>query len=253
MNNVVYLTKKNSIRSKDIRYILNKVGADLRKRYDYDLLERTYMECMAINIDDSVAMRYLSDILTEREVLLLAPGRSVEAHKEAIGDFVNARKPVVVSINFIHDSIPSDYVYVSNVKRYTWLKNQKDFMLHKKIIASNIKRCPEDTTEYIISFSKLVKCGWEHMDNSVIMFLRLLDMFRVASIAIAGFDGYSFGNSGTPNYANYELELSNVREDPGRLNDEISNMLDDYMATRRHRARIEFLTESRFSSNLLEG
>lgn len=40
VNNIAYLTKKNSIRSKDIRYILNKIGAVPRKRYDYDLLEK---------------------------------------------------------------------------------------------------------------------------------------------------------------------------------------------------------------------
>ena len=38
VNNITYLMQKNSIRSKDIRYILNKVGAIPRKRYDYDLL-----------------------------------------------------------------------------------------------------------------------------------------------------------------------------------------------------------------------
>lgn len=253
VNNVAYLTKKNSIRSKDIRYILNKVGADSRKRYDYDLLEKTYMESMAADIDDSAAMGHLSYILTGQDVLLLAPGSSVAAQQDAIRAFVDDKGPVVVSINFIHEAISSDYVYVSNVKRYTWLRNQQAFVLHKKIIASNIKQCPEDATEYIISFPKLVKCGWEHMDNSIIMLLRLLDMFDVRSIAIAGFDGYSFGNDGAANYANTDLELSNVREDPGRLNEEISNMLDDYMATRRHRTRIGFLTESRFSGNLLEG
>lgn len=253
VNNVAYLTKKNSIRSKDIRYILNKVGADSRKRYDYDLLERTYMESMAADIDDSAAMGHLSYILTGRDVLLLAPGSSVVAQQDAIRAFVDEKRPLVVSISFIHEAIPSDYVYVSNVKRYTWLRNQRAFVLHKKIIASNIKQCPKDATEYIISFPKLVKCGWEHMDNSIIMLLRLLDMFDVRSIAIAGFDGYSFGNDGSANYANTDLELSNVRKDPGRLNEEISNMLDDYMATRRHRTRIGFLTESRFSRNLLEG
>lgn len=44
VNNIAYLTQKNSIRSKDIRYILNKIGAIPRKRYDYNLLEKTYVD-----------------------------------------------------------------------------------------------------------------------------------------------------------------------------------------------------------------
>ena len=252
VNNVAYLTKKNSIQSKDIRYILNKIGAVSRKRYDYDLLEKTYMECMASDIDDSTALNNLSDILAGRDVLLLAPGSSAVIQQQAIRAFADERKPVVISINFIHDAIDSDYIYVSNAKRYTWLKNHRDFILHKKIIASNIKQYADDSTEYIVSFPKLVKCGWEHMDNSIIMLLRLLDMFDICSIAIAGFDGFNFGHEGAANYANTDLELSNVRENPGSLNKEISDMLEDYVATRKHKTKIRFLTESRFSHIFLE-
>lgn len=253
VNNVAYLTNKNSIRSKDIRYILNKVGVDSRKRYDYDLLEKTYMECLASDIDDSETIHYLMDMLSGKDVLLLAPGNSVVKQEEVIKAFVDKIRPIVISVNFVHERIVPDYVYVSNVRRYAWLKNQQEFNIHKKIIASNIKQQSEDANEYIISFLKLVKCGWEHMDNSIIMLLRLIDMINVQSIAIAGFDGFGIGNDGIPNYAKVDLELFNVREDPGRLNNEISNMLDDYVATRRHKTKIIFLTESRFSRNFLGG
>lgn len=29
------------------------------------------------------------------------------------------KKPVLISVNFIHDKIDSDYVYMSNVRRYS--------------------------------------------------------------------------------------------------------------------------------------
>lgn len=61
VNNIAYLKEKNSIKSKDIRYILNKIGAIPRKRYDYDLLEQTYMDYVTSNIDDSQAMEVLKE------------------------------------------------------------------------------------------------------------------------------------------------------------------------------------------------
>ena len=53
VNNIAYLKNKSSIRYKDIRYILNKIGAQPRKRYNYDLLDSTYMNYINSDIDDS--------------------------------------------------------------------------------------------------------------------------------------------------------------------------------------------------------
>lgn len=63
VNNIAYLTQKNSIRSKDIRYILNKIGAIPRKRYDYNLLEKTYVDYTSSEIDDSKTIKELYDEL----------------------------------------------------------------------------------------------------------------------------------------------------------------------------------------------
>lgn len=92
----------------------------------------------------------------------------------------------------------------------------------------------------------LVKCGWECLDNSTILLLRLLDKLDVNSIAIAGFDGYDIAK---PNYAVEELELSNVRntEKSILLNKEIREMLTDYIGLRKSNCKIKFITDSRFA------
>ena len=82
------------------------------------------------------------------------------------------------------------------------------------------------------------------------MLLRLLDMLNAGSIALAGFDGYSYNADGSLNYVNKFLELSNVKENPMELNDEISAMLADYKATRVNDTPIHFLTPSRFADIL---
>lgn len=84
VNNIAYLTQKNSIRSKDIRYILNKIGDQECKRYNYDLLESTYMEYLHSDIDDTEALAYIQKVLQGKDVLVLVPGFSVTKEQERI-------------------------------------------------------------------------------------------------------------------------------------------------------------------------
>lgn len=250
INNIAYLTQKNSIRSKDIRYILNKIGSIPRKRYDYDLLEKTYLEYLNSDIDDSLAMSDLSQSLKDRNILLLAPGRSARTEQKPIQKYIQDNDAIVISVNFVHDAIVSDYIYISNRRRYSYWKNNVAFDNCHKIIASNIKQTADDSSETIISFNKLVKCGFDHVDNSTLLLLRLLDEIDVKSIAIAGFDGYSYDGNELKNYVSDELELSNVKDDPKGLNEDISAMLSDYKATRKKNCSIFFITESRFDEFL---
>lgn len=247
VNNIAYLTRKNSIRSKDIRYILNKIGTMSRKRYDYDLLEQTYLEYLASDIDDRVDMDKLSMRLKDKDILLIVPGRSAVAQKDQIEHFIDETVPVIISVNFIHDDIQADYVYMSNARRYAFWEQDPRFKTQEKIIASNIKRVADASNETIVSFNKLIKCGWDHIDNSALMILRLMDMFDVKSISIAGFDGYNYNDKNALNYATSDLELSNVRDDPNSLNEEIMAMLSDFIDTRIHNCKVSFITDSRFS------
>lgn len=248
VNNIAYLKQKNSIRSRDIRYILNKVGAEKRKRYDYDLLESTYIDYLRSEVDDSDGMTYLAEAIGGKSVLVLAPGRTIASYEEAINDYVCLHNPVVIAVNFIPDSIGIDYLYISNVKRYGYLYMSERFSQVKKILTSNIMT--EDDKNVIVSFTRLIKCGFSHVDNSTMMLLRLLDQLNVASIAIAGMDGYGSKNVST-NYANETLEVANTYDDPIALNQDISHMLRDYIETRKNDISLSFITPSIFS-NIIE-
>lgn len=244
VNNIAYLLKKNSIKSKDIRYILNKIGAISRKRYDYDLLEKTYMELLESDIDDSNSISCLHTEIGTRPVLVLVPGASVNEKEQEIMKYIEANNPIIISVNFHHANIKSDYVYLSNVRRYNSLKQEPRFQNVKKIMASNIDTNDVNGKVYTVSFSSLVKCGWEHLDNSTLMLLRLLDKLDVREIAIAGFDGYS---ADKVNYASEKLDLKSTKDNPVALNVEIQEMVDDYINTRIHQTTpISFITESRF-------
>lgn len=247
VNNIAYLTQRNSIRFKDIRYILNKIGAQPRKRYDYELLEQTYMEYLQSDIDDTQTLNNLREKLADKTVVVIAPGKTALDYSKEISAFIKENNAVAITVNFVHDTIAADFVYMSNVRRYWYWRNAPEFKVVNKIVTSNVVSEGDDQMA-VVSFARLIKCGWEHLDNSAIMLLRLLDVLSVGKIAIAGFDGYSY-NADT-NYANPYLELSNVKENPMELNDDISSMLEDFRQTRINPVPVEFITPSRFAEIL---
>lgn len=246
VNNIAYLKKKNSIRYKDIRYILNKIGAVPRKRYDYDLLDKTYIDYLNSDIDDSKAIAELKTSLGGKNIVLIAPGATAKTCADKINQYVTDNNAVVITVNFMYDDVKSDYMYFSNVRRYEYWKNDEKFSKVAKIVTSNVTTTPQ-SDETVVSFTNLVKCGWEHMDNSAILLLRLLDTLGVKAIAIAGLDGYDYKASDT-NYVSQEMELSNVSIESLLLNEEIKEMLKDFLDTKAGKEDIMFITPSRFES-----
>ena len=245
VNNITYLKKKNSIRYKDTRYILNKIGAVPRKRYDYDLLESTYMDYLNSEIDDSTTISKLTEELSDKNVVIVCPGPTASSYHEEIQKYVNENDAIVISVNFKYDKVKPNYIYFSNIKRYSFWSNDNTTADIPKILTSNITSNPNDN-EMVVSFINLVKCGWEHMDNSAILLLRLLDKLNVKSIAIAGFDGFNYDSNIAKNFASSELELANINSEGKLLNIEIAEMLKDFMETRTGKEKISFITPSRF-------
>ena len=253
VNNIDFLSKKNSIRHKDICLILNKLGANVRKRYDYDLLEKTYMEIMQADIDDKSVIQELQKEFGERTILVLLPGKTLEQEEKVIKRYIIQEKPVIISVNFMSDRYKCDYIYMNNVKRYKYWSNNENFLRAKKIITSNILQndCIENVK--IVSFTKLVKCGWDYLDNSALMLLRLLDIIDVAKIAIAGFDGFSNSEGEHTNYFKTDMEVLQTSKSAAKVNQEIREMLLDYKETRKNKEiEIKFLTPSRFENVFYE-
>lgn len=250
VNNISYLTAKAGISSRDINYILNRIGGDARKRYDYDLLEKTYMEYNGTIKDDKEEVELLKKSLQGKDILMLLPGHSIVTHKEEILNYCNDKNPVVISVNLLSHDYPINYVYFSNKKRYNYWRSASNFTKYKKIVTSNVTNI-ESKNQMILDFTRLVKCGWDQLDNSGILLLRLLDELDVASIAMAGFDGYSH-DTGSTNYMHKEMEKTRNTKNADKANRDVQSMLEDYMNTRQSNCPIQFLTPSRFEITQVE-
>jgi 4-hydroxy 2-oxovalerate aldolase len=240
VNNVTYLQKKASLRSSDVRYILNRLTADERARYYYARLDELYVERFSVDIDDSVDFAELRKITSGRPVLIVAPGQTATSHSEQIKTFIAAKKPVIISINFIPKDFEADYVYFNNARRYDYWKNAPQFFDKPAIITSNVAH--KNVNGFVISFLRVIKNGWNNFDNSAILLCRLVDLLGAGEIALAGFDGFSTNEN---NYAWSGLDKNSNTRDAVKTNQAIEQMFERFMKSRTVKT-VYFVTPSRF-------
>ncbi|MDE7433121.1 MAG: hypothetical protein K2N34_14575, partial [Lachnospiraceae bacterium] len=82
--NVNQLLKRHNIKSRDLRAIIESLSEEQKKRYDYSLLEKLYVEHFNNEVDDKKTIDKLNKELKGRKVLLLAPGKSLQNDKNTI-------------------------------------------------------------------------------------------------------------------------------------------------------------------------
>lgn len=246
VNNIAYLVNNHRTNAKDMRNIIESLCPEDRKKYDYDLLEEKYLSIVSRNVDDSGSAEQLRSSFFNREILLLAPGKSLINEKERIGKFIKKNNPLVIGVNALISDYSYDFVFFVNPARYEYAKmsDPSRFAIVQKIILSNIKTEP-GSKEYIIAFDHATKRGWEHFDNAVICCLRMLDWLGIEQVTIAGFDG--FKNVYNDSYADPLLPTLKTDNKWDELNEEIREMYQDFLDNAVSCRQIHMLTESCFA------
>ena len=98
--------------------------------------------------------------------------------------------------------------------------------------------------EFIVNYNLVIKRGWEHFDNAVILALRLLNKLDASDVYLSGFDG--FKTRYNESYADESLPTLNPDNKWDELNKEIRDMYRDLYESVKGRMNITFLTESIF-------
>lgn len=236
-NNIIYLTEKFRLDTKDIGQLLSMIDIDKRQRYDYDNIERLYIEYIADKVDDYETILKLKKMIGKKEVVILAPGNSLlEQWKEVETYLQNHGDAVVISVNFICD-IEGAYAFFANSKRYSRMNERKKG--NHVIVSSNIR---SDASNFVINYHSLINRGYKYFENSTIMLLNLLKRLEVNMISIAGFDG--FDENVSNNYMDASFQNERHVEDFALLNKEIKQMFAEYVEKVKEKCKIKFLTKS---------
>lgn len=141
VNNIAYLLKNHRTNSRDMRNIIEAMDPADRKQYDYDLLEEKYIENQNRIVDDEKTVEKLRGILSGREVLLVAPGKSTDTDYDKVQAYIKEHDPIVIGVNAVNTRYKYDYLFFVNSVRYDYAREVygDEFNSVPHIVLSNIK------------------------------------------------------------------------------------------------------------------
>lgn len=245
-NNILYLTEKFRLATKDIKYIISMIDPQKRMSYDYDNIQRLYQEYNNTKVDDSFALEELKKQLLGRNILLIMPGSTIVEYKNEISQYIEDNNAKVILVNFTDKEYQtSDYItFWGSKKRYDKYKEQ---CIHvKSVVTSNV--ATDNNEDLVINYDSYIDRTEEYSDNTSLMLLKVLQRIGITSFAIAGFDGFKEQGSYF-NENNYkEVRFSSKYDE---INKAISKLLKKYADSLDEISHIKFLTPSIFS-NILE-
>jgi len=231
-NYASFLIDKHSIGIAKIADILNKLTDEEKHLYKKENVEKIYHEEMAHAIEDSVAIKEISGKINNKNVLVIAPGSSVEKYSEQINERIKKDSPFVISLNFIPDNIVPDLVFVSNSKRFENLCTCQSMLA----VTSNIP-ISANKAIYVIDYDSLLS---GNLDISGIMILKLLVRIGVKKVMLAGYDGFTGGTD----YYNKSYENYLTPEAVNSQNTSMTELLKEISKT----LSFEFITPSMYEN-----
>lgn len=240
-NYASYLLDKQTISVKDIHNILIAMDDDKRAFYDKKYIEKLYLDYQKNIIDDTKAKEELKELLSDKKILILAPGKSLKTDKEKVKEYTKRENPLVISVNFITDVIPVDVAFIGNLKRFSSISQliDENDSLKKVIVTSNIRTEKLDKV-LKINYSDYINEDPIIADNSGVMMLNLLQKLGITDVALAGFDGFTVNRM--ENYFNADL-VNSAPSDELLLR---SNAISDRLQSLKQVMNIEFVTESMY-------
>lgn len=195
-NYAKFLVDKQTVPVEIINNLLQNIPNDKKSSYDSNLIKQIYLDNFSNSIDDSTTLDYLKNLLLDKKILILAPGKSLTREKEKINEFIKKENPFIISLNFIPKDYNENLVFVTNMKRFESLA---DYSM-PLIVSSNIENIPQQAK--IINFSSYLNNS-KMFDNVALMLFKLLIKIGIKNVSIAGLDGFS--NIPTENYVNNDL------------------------------------------------
>lgn len=233
-NYAIYFAEKNSLTEKSFNELLKQITTEDKLVFNEEKANKYYIEYQKNYLDDKEEINKLHDILSNKKILLIAPGISILDNKEKILKI--KEQCITITVNFNGKDFDPDFVFCSNMKRYVKIdSNTKS----KYIITSNMKEALK--YDYKINFSSYISDHSLINDNSGLMAIKLLQKIGVKKIYIAGMDGYSAKNKSTYAEKKLEYDFTSVAEERNRLISEELNSISKKIT-------VEFITPTKYET-----
>lgn len=233
-NYAVYLDEKNTLSIGDMDKIFQMLDSDKRNIFDKEYIESLYEQYMSRNRIWQESISEFKRLLLARRILVIASGKSSYLEKEKILDFIQENNCLVISINADYPYYESDYVFVSNIRRYKQINKN---LLSKMIITSNIL---SDKVYLVIDYDSYTNAYEAVKDNAALMLFKYLENQGVREIFVAGLDGYSHDLN--DNYADDNMIIKTSNEWFDKRNDGLNLYIRDLYS----RISISSITKTKY-------
>lgn len=230
-NYAEFFLSKGRLTTRAINELLEKIPKDKKSKFDEKLAQKLFVEYQDITVNDTETKKYLTTYFEGREILALAPGKSLDLYQNEIISFIKDNAPIVICAGFVYENCEKQIGFFSNEKRYQEYKNENGL----KIITSNIRENKGE--DLIINYRSVAFSEDRLFDNCGVMLLKTLEMLGVKEITLAGFDGFSGDEN---NYAKgYHGEfVIGTKDDNFKIAGEIKKI--------RKSVKINFLTPTNY-------
>lgn len=240
-NYVNYLLEKNMITVKEINKIVSKINAEKRLVFDKEYIEELYLNYQRKKVDDAEILKLLKNKISNTTILLLGSGSSISKEYEKIKSFIINEKPLVFSVNHINNFFNSDYIFLSNAKRFKQFETKlQDVRKNNEIIITSNIEDKDNIANYKLNWEYLASTDTIVGASSLYLLINLLIKLNINKVVLAGFDGFS---KYTSNYYDKSFEFYNQSTNVSEIQKEIDAQLHNFQKY----IYIEFLTKSKYS------
>lgn len=231
-----YFSEKNTLTVEAMDEIFSIMPKEKKMEYEKEYAEYIYEKYMTKGVAQEKHKVDLQEKIKDKKVVLLAPGRNIKYEKDKIISFISENSVILISINGENEDIDSDYIFVSNLRRFRELSEDK---YNKCIVTTNI---PNDSAYIQTKYFDLLNSTEVVRDNAGMMAIQYFINMGLKEVYLAGFDGYSHDPEN--NYASPHKILIEKNYRIDAMNRGIKKVLDNYKKI----INIIFITSSIFDN-----
>lgn len=233
-NYASWLDSRKTLTVEDMDGIFEMMEPEKLANYDKSYIEALYLRYQATGQVQELHLQELRSRIAGNRVLIIAPGRSSVEEYAKIEAIAKADDVVTVAINFDYQLLDTDFIFLSNLRRFRELSPEK---YEKCIVTSNI---PAMGVYLQTSYADLLNATEAVRDNAGMMLIRLLMELGAREILIAGMDGYD--TDPARNYADQNMAFYTRRAQMEAMNTGMSTVLKQYSKD----ISLRFVTEPKF-------
>ena len=212
--------------------LLGMVAEEKRISFDKNYAEELYRHYNSKNnFDDSETISRLKKMLNNKEVLLIAPGKSIISAKDKINSLAHKDKLISISLN--NFEFKTDYIMSTRQEAFEEAKKRGLNI----IVPSHLSNINENNIN-TINYSKWIITGEKTYDSSGVILLNLLKECKPSKVYMAGFDGFS------PNINKNYFDTSMRKPVSEEQAEKRNAFFKDYIKNFQQFIPIEFVTKS---------